>query len=555
MNRKIVQFTSVAILTLAMAGCSVGGIAQSVQSSSQNNAQTATTTAPVAPSTAQTQSTAGSSATNPAAVAAVEGTLQQIYTQVNPSVVNVQVTEAATSSSGSNSPFDFQGGPQSTPSQALGSGFVWDKSGDIVTNNHVVTGASTIDVKFSDGLTVPAAIVGQDVNADLAVIKVSVPAERLQPVTLADSTQVKIGQLAVAIGNPFGLEGSMSAGIVSGLGRSLDVNGSSTDTSTGSYTIPDIIQTDAPINPGNSGGVLVDDQGHVLGVTAAIDSSSGASAGVGFVIPSVIVNKVVPSLIKTGKYDHSWLGLSGMDMRPELATPMKLNSDQRGVLVEDVTAGGPADKAGIKGSSTPITLDGSQVNVGGDVVVGVDGTTVNSFSDLVTYLARNTEVGQKITLSLMRDGKVTSADVTLGARPDTNTQVANSNTNPQQSNPTQSSGWLGISGYTLTSEVNQAMKLTTDQKGVLVVRVQSGSPAEKAGLHGGTQPMLAGGQALLIGGDVITGIDTHAVTSMEDLQTLIAQTQPGQEITLSILRSGKAMDLKVTVGTAPVSQP
>jgi S1-C subfamily serine protease len=270
----------------------------------------------------------------------------------------------------------------------------------------------------------------------------------------------------------------------------------------------------------------------------------------------VIVNKVVPSLIKNGKYDHSWLGISGMDMRPELATPMKLNSDQRGVLVEEVTAGGPADKAGIKASAQQITLDGEQINVGGDVIVGVDGNTVNSFSDLVTYLARNTEVNQKITLSLLRDGKVASADVTLGARPDSNTQVASSNSTPQQNNnPTQQqgSGWLGISGYTLTSEVNQSMQLSADQKGVLVVRVQSGSPAEKAGLHGGTQPMLAGGQPLLIGGDVITGIDAHAITSMEDLQALIAQTQPGQEITLSILRNGKAMDLKVTVGTAPAN--
>ncbi len=209
------------------------------------------------------------------AVAALEGTFQQIYEQVNPSVVNIQVTMGGVQNTqdqnGGQNPFGLPQNQQPFGS-ALGSGFIWDKQGHIVTNNHVVDGATAVDVIFSDGLTVPATIVGTDLNSDLAVVKVDVPAERLVPVSMADSTQVKVGQLAVAIGNPFGLQGSMSVGFVSGLGRTLPVGGDATFQTGASYTIPDIIQTDAPINPGNSGGVLVNDQGKVLGVTAAIES-------------------------------------------------------------------------------------------------------------------------------------------------------------------------------------------------------------------------------------------------------------------------------------------
>ena len=206
--------------------------------------------------------------------------------------------------------------PQQQYQSALGSGFVWDQNGDIVTNNHVVSGADKIEVTFSDGTIVPATLVGADPDSDLAVIKVDVPADKLHPVQLGDSSAVKVGQLAIAIGNPFGLEGTMTTGIISAVGRSLPAN----DNSTQSYTIPDVIQTDAPINPGNSGGVLVDVQGQVLGVTSAIESPVRASAGVGFAIPSAIVNNVVPALIKDGKYVHSWLGISGTTLVPDLAT-------------------------------------------------------------------------------------------------------------------------------------------------------------------------------------------------------------------------------------------
>jgi len=488
------------------------------------------------------------------AVAALEGTLQQIYERVNPSVVNIQVTTggfvgAQGQDDGSN-PFGLPQGQQPFTS-GLGSGFVWDKEGHIVTNNHVVDGASQVDVIFSDGLTVPATVVGSDVNSDLAVIKVDVPADRLAPVTLADSTQVKVGELAVAIGNPFGLQGSMSVGFISGLGRSLPVGGDTLALSGPSYTIPDIIQTDAPINPGNSGGVLVDDEGKVLGVTAAIESPVRASAGVGFVIPSVIVNKVVPALIQDGNYQHTWLGIRGSTMRPEFAEAMNLNSDQRGALVIEVTPDSPAGKAGIRGSQQTVTIDGQEVNVGGDVIVSADGSAVKTFEDLVTFLARNTNVGQKISLGLLRDGKVTTVDVTLEARPET---VANVQTEQQAPIPARGA-WLGIQGMTLTAELAQAMNLPENQRGVLVAEVQDGSPAQQAGLRGGSRDVTIDGQAVSVGGDVITAIDGQQVRTLIELRATLSQAEPGDTVQLTILRDGNQSQVTVTLDSQPSTAP
>ncbi len=352
----------------------------------------------------------------PGSLAAFESTFEQIYTQVNPSVVNIDVIQQAPTGSGGgrfgNSPFGF---PQGGPSEALGSGFVWDKQGDIVTNNHVVNGASSIAVTFADGTTVDAKVVGNDPNADLAVIKVDVPADLLQPVTVADSTQVRVGEIAIAIGNPYGNAGSMSQGIISGLSRTIPAD--STGNSGTTYSIPDIIQTDAAINPGNSGGVLVDDQGRLIGVTSAMESSSGASSGVGFVIPSAIVEKVVPALIKTGHYDHPWLGLSGTTLSPDLAKAMNLKSSQKGVLVMDLVAGGPAAQAGLKASDTQATVSGQQVPVGGDVITAVNGQAVNRFEDLMSYLLNQTQPGQSVTLTILQSGKEQTLKLTLGAMP------------------------------------------------------------------------------------------------------------------------------------------
>ena len=351
-------------------------------------------------------------------LAAYEATLESVYNQVDPSVVSIHVVSQAAASS-PNSPFGGRNrGSQSGTqvSEALGSGFVWDAQGDIVTNNHVVDGATAIDVTFSDGKNYTAKTVGTDVYSDLAVIKVDAPASELHPVSVADASQVKVGEITIAIGNPYGLQNTMTVGVVSGLGRTLPA-GSNLNTTGPTYSIPDIIQTDAAINPGNSGGVLLDDQGRVIGVTAAIESASSANAGIGFVIPSTIVNNVIPDLINSGSHPHPYLGLSGISLNVDINKAMNLDSQQQGALVETVNSGDPADKAGLKASSNSATINGSSINVGGDVIIAADGMPVTSMDDLISFLETNTKIGQKIALTILRNGKQISVDVTLGSRP------------------------------------------------------------------------------------------------------------------------------------------
>ena len=416
---------------------------------------------------------------------------------------------------------------------------MWDTQGHIVTNNHVVEGADKITVTFYDGSTVPAEVTGTDPDSDLAVIKVDVPVDQLQPVQMADSTQVKVGELATAIGNPFGLQGTMTMGIVSALGRTLPTE---SGTAQGQYySIPDIIQTDAPINPGNSGGVLVDDRGRVIGVTAALESAVQSSAGIGFVIASQIVQKVVPALIETGHYDQPWLGISGTSLVPDLATAMGLAADQRGALVVDVTADSPADKAGLRGSDRQVEIEGQQVRVGGDVIVAVDGQLVKEFGDLITYLARSTEVGQTIELTVLRGGQEEKLSLKLAARPETQVQSS------QPEGQTGGGAYLGIVGLTLTPEIAQAIDLPNDQGGVLVERVQQGSPADEAGLRGSYQPVIINGQQLLVGGDVIVAMDGQTIAGFEDLSTFLQQAEPDQEVTLTLLRDGNQVEVAVTL--------
>jgi S1-C subfamily serine protease len=475
-------------------------------------------------------------------VAALEGTLEQIYTQVNPSVVNIQVSqtvEAAIPTIPEIPFFQFQVPAEPQTQQALGSGFVWDNEGRIVTNNHVVDGADKITVTFYDGTTVPAKLLGADADSDLAVIQVDLPADRLYPVQVSDSTQIQVGELVVAIGNPFGLEGTMTVGIVSALGRSLPVESGQLQGPT--YTIPDIIQTDAPINPGNSGGVLVDDSGRVIGVTAAIESPVRASAGIGFAIPSAIVQKVVPALIETGSYEHPWLGISGTTLSPDLAEAMGLDADQRGALVIDVTADSPADHAGLRGSDRQAEIEGQTVRVGGDVIVGVDDQAVKGFDDLITYLVRSTEVGQTIQLHVLRAGKEETVSLTLEARPKSEAQSS------QPEDQTESGAYLGIVGLTVTSEIAQAMDLPAGQEGVLVEQVQQGSPADEAGLRGSFQPVTINGQRVLVGGDVIVAIDDQPVVGFQDLSAFLQQAEPDQEVTLTLLRDGSQVEVSVTL--------
>src|SRR5450759_250675 len=386
---------------------------------------TVTSTAPATAATATLTSTASLSAP-PEALAAFERTLERIYTQVSPSVVNVQVIQSIAMPNsrfrgmpnlpGTPGPMTPPGGGMQPFARGLGSGFVWDNQGHIITNNHVVDGASAISVVFSDGTTVTATVVGQDANSDLAVLKVSAPAALLQPVMLGDSTHLQVGQLVVAIGNPFGFQGSMSTDIVSALARTLPVGD---QFSAGpSYSIPDVIQTDAAINPGNSGGVLTDDTGRGIGGTAAIESTAnGSSSGVGFAIPSAIVQKVVPALISSGHYSWPFLGISGTSLTPDVAQAMNLAVGQRGALVVQVLPGGPAALAGLRGSQQSVTLFGQQVPVGGEGSTAINGSSVKTFDDLVAYLARSAQVGQTVPLTILRNGQQQTLQVTLAARP------------------------------------------------------------------------------------------------------------------------------------------
>jgi S1-C subfamily serine protease len=545
------------VLALALSACGPSALPGSQPAAP---ASTAATSAGSAPQTTTTTPGLGT-------VADLEATLQQIFAKVNPSVVAINVTESSGISM--NLPF-FDGNGQNVPqvplpAQGLGSGFVWDKDGHIVTNNHVVNGAEKIRVTFSDGSIVPATLVGRDADSDLAVIKVDVPADRLQPVTIADSTQVKVGQLAVALGNPFGNENTMTVGFVSAIGRAIPADGGTLGGV--SYTIPDVIQTDAPINPGNSGGVLVDDQGNVMGVTAQIDSPVRASVGIGYVIPSSIVQRVVPVLIKSGKYEHPWLGVSGGSMLPDLATAMNLPSDQRGALVNSVTADSPAERAGLRGSDQETTLDGQTVKVGGDVIIAIEGQPVKTFDDLVAYLMGSTTVDQTVTLTILRDGKRQDVQVTLAARPARSESQSIVTQLPQMPNlpdipgmpqlpqllPHTGQPWLGITGLTVSSDNAAELGLPAAQSGVLVGEVRSDSPAAEAGLKAGTKSVTIDGQDIMAGGDVITAYNGKAVTGMQDLLSHLQQSQVGDKVVLSVLRDGKSLDVTVTLAARPAN--
>jgi len=480
---------------------------------------------------------------------ALEDALTQIYQDVSPSVVYIEVVHKVAVSNGTLPGFPFFGFPApqgQTPSEqyqhASGSGFVWDTNGHIVTNNHVIDGADKINVTFPDGTTVPATVVGADPNSDLAVIKVDVSAAELKPVVVGDSTAVRVGQLAVAIGNPFGLDNTMTVGFISALDRSLPSTGRRTGM--GTYAIPDIIQTDAAINPGNSGGVLLSEKGELIGVTAAIASPVRASAGIGFAVPSAIVQRVVPVLIEKGHYSYAWLGVSGTTLAPQLADAMKLDSQQRGAMIVQVIPNGPADKAGIRGSSRKVTIEGADVLVGGDVVIAIDGTQVDSFDDLSGYLVRDTEAGQKVVLTILRDGKQQELTVTLGERPNTGNESGKAT-----SQGTSQQAWLGIKAVGLSPKLAAVMGLSEEQQGMLIEQVVADSPADQAGLRGSYKPATVDGKLVLVGGDVIVGWGDQAVTGSQDLERFLADAQPGQHVKLTVLRSGERVSVDVTLGS------
>jgi S1-C subfamily serine protease len=344
---------------------------------------------------------------------AAQDILVNLYERVNPAVVNIRVK---TASSGQNLPDNLpENHPFFGPQYGQGSGFVYDLDGHIITNNHVVGSAEQITVIFADGAEVDATLVGTDPDSDLAVIKVDLPAERLTAVPIGDSNSLKVGQYVIAIGNPFGLDGSMTSGIISGLSRTLP---SDVRTAIGNrFSIPNIIQTDAAINPGNSGGPLLNLAGEVIGVNTAIATNDGTFSGVGYAVPAATVQRVVPQLIAQGEIRHPWIGISGREMNRALAEAMGLEADQRGVLVVETIANGPAAKAGVRGSNQQVTIDGAPVAIGGDIIVTINDQPITVFDTLLSYIVQRTAVGETVTLTVLRNGELIDLPLTLEARP------------------------------------------------------------------------------------------------------------------------------------------
>ena len=320
--------------------------------------------------------------------------LIEIFEKSEPGVVRVNVQREEASEVG-----------------GVGSGFVFDKQGHIITNEHVIDDAKKIIITFLDGRSYNAEIIGTDEFTDLAVIKVNADLALLHPLSIGDSSNLKVGEPIAAIGNPFGLSGSMTSGIVSQLGRLLP--------SGSGYSIPDVIQTDAAINPGNSGGPLLNMRGEIVGINTAIQSATGEFTGVGFAIPSQTVAKIVPTLIEDGEYKHPWIGISGRDIDPDLAKVLEL-PDAVGFLVVTVIEDSPASKAGLIGSEKTIEVEGINYPMGGDIILAVDGIEVRKIDDILIHLQRAKSVGDEMILEVLRDGRTTNISIILQERPNGN---------------------------------------------------------------------------------------------------------------------------------------
>ncbi len=357
-----------------------------------------------------------------AIVAAYEKVIGDVHEDVLPSVVSVFVLnrmEVSSSIPRFNSPFLFgQRDPQSGDSNrefyytnGQGSGFVWDQEGHIVTNRHVVSDAERIVVLFSDGNEYEAEVVGSDEASDLAVLKVQRDYELLNPVSLGDSNDVRVGQLAITIGNPFGQEFTTTTGIISAIGRTIRAGDSL-------FSLPKVIQTDAPMNPGNSGGPLLDRRGDVIGIDVQIITRSGGNTGIGFAIPVNMAKQIVPVLIDEGVFTYSWLGIRGTNVSPEGVELMNAPIGTRGAQVISLARDAPAEKAGLVGSSKTERTDDGSIRYGGDVITAIDGQSITSMNDLIIYLIENTRPGDTVTMSVVRDGgESAQIKVTLEARP------------------------------------------------------------------------------------------------------------------------------------------
>lgn len=332
--------------------------------------------------------------------------IQDLFSQTSKSVVQITIID-----------------PLSNAQQGLGSGFLYDKDGHIITNNHVVAfneGNNNYLVTFSNGNSYEAKLIGHDPYSDLAILKLSDPIDIvLSPIPLGNSSSLRVGDTVAAIGNPFGLSGSLTVGIVSGLGRllpSIDDSNSPFSQFALNFNIPDIIQTDAAINPGNSGGPLLNLKGEVIGINSAIYSNTGVNAGIGFAVPSNTVKKVVQSIISSGKYLHPYLGVVGMDITPQLAKIFGLK-ESKGFLITDITPGSPAAKSGkLQKGTITYNQRGEIIDSDGDIIVAIDDKEVRKIDDILTYLEREKEVGDTVTLKILRNDKLENVEIVLGPR-------------------------------------------------------------------------------------------------------------------------------------------
>jgi S1-C subfamily serine protease len=351
------------------------------------------------------QQTADPSYENTTYILGQNFSLSQLYNQVKNSVVVVQGTTVTEY-------YNPWGQPYYQYSEVQGSGFVYNSTGQvvIVTNNHVVDRSTNITITFSNGDTYLAKVIGTDPYADLAILSANASQDEYIPLMIISSSTLKVGDPVLAIGTPYGLAGTVTSGIVSALGRTI------TESTTGGYVIADCIQTTTPINPGNSGGPLLNYEGEVVGITTAIVTSS---QGLGLAIPSSTILREIGSLIANGTYsNHPWLGVSGTDMTYWIAQAMNTNVTY-GWLVGQVTSGGPADTAGVRGGTTQVQIQGSSLTIGGDIITAINGTRITSMDALSTYLEENATPGQTINLTVVRNDQTLTIALTLQARPTT----------------------------------------------------------------------------------------------------------------------------------------
>lgn len=511
----------------------------------------------------------------------------ELFSKVQDSVVQVTTTNT-----------DIAGPLNS----GLGSGFVYDNDGHIITNYHVVALASLsgessnnisssnnntdIIVTFNDGSVYNARVVGSDRFSDIAVLRVeNISESKLVPLTFGNSSQAKIGEQVVAIGNPFGLSGTLTVGVVSGLGRTIpsladdqqeqeqpplpetpfddlfpDIPGlpfqqpplipdQQQQERSGAFSIPDIIQTDAAVNPGNSGGPLLNMEGQVIGMNTAIFSETGVYAGIGFAIPSNTITKTVPSLITIGSYQHPWLGLIGIDITPDIAEALGLSLEEaKGFLIIGVNEGSPADKAGVRGGDRVTNVNGREIRLGGDIVLKIDNQDVRKIEDILTYLEGQKHVGDIVQLTIVRDGKTQTVNATLTPRPGSN-QSQQLQPQSEQQRPS-----LGISGTNVTPAIAKTMNMT-QATGFLVVDIIAEGPADKAGIRGGYLIANINGTDIELGGDVILRIDNKTVNTIDNILSYLNTKKVNDTVQLTILREGNVENVPVQLGPSDEIRP